>query len=69
MTDWQKRVVAELDDLSGKVERLKLFCATSAWSALPADEKDRLRRQLAHMQAYQDVLGERIVNFVVEETK
>jgi len=63
MTEFQKRVVVEKEELDLKLERLKLFFNTEIFDKLKSDEKERLSRQLIAMNAYSDILGERISNF------
>ena len=61
----QQRVVAERDELVGKLSRLYDFVDddNQVFSKLDDAEKDRLRRQLGHMTGYAEVLGERIAAF------
>ena len=63
MTEFQKRVVVEKEELDLKLERLKLFFNNEIFDKLKSDEKERLSRQLIAMNAYSDILGERISNF------
>jgi len=65
MQPHQQRVVAEESELYEKIGKLSLFLQTGMYSNLPEAEQDRLSRQLGHMQAYHDVLKERIGAFEV----
>lgn len=60
----QQRVIDEHAELSDRVEKLSAFIAASAiFPKLDAAERSRLRRQLALMSQYADVLAERIKAF------
>lgn len=63
MEPHQERVVAELADLQGKIDRLETFFKTTIYNSLEKAETDRLVRQLHHMEAYADILRERIAAF------
>jgi histone acetyltransferase (RNA polymerase elongator complex component) len=59
----QQRVVQELSELSDKLAKLKTFTTGTTFSSLAADEQERLKRQLGHMEGYVTVLVERIAAF------
>lgn len=59
----QQRVVEEHADLKEKVTRLQAFTDTPIFAGLPKAECNRLYRQLVWMEAYRDVLAERIAAF------
>lgn len=59
----QQRVLAEKTELDDRLTKLQTFFSNSIFSGLPADEQDRLQRQAIAMQAYSEVLGERIEAF------
>jgi hypothetical protein len=63
MDDYQSRVIAEREDLAGKATRLAAFFDTPVYEALPQAEKDRMARQIRHMNDYKEVLDERIAAF------
>jgi hypothetical protein len=60
---YQERVIAELEELKERGIKLFAFMASEAFSALPADEQERMRRQAGIMAQYADVLEERIDHF------
>ena len=63
MKKHQERVVAEKEELDGKIERLRAFIAGETFGGQSATERRRLRRQEAIMGLYSDVLDERIIAF------
>lgn len=67
MQPHQERVVAERDELQGKVERLETFIGRGSpgpiFTKLPVAEQCRLDRQFALMRLYLAVLNERIQEF------
>ena len=63
MAPHQQRVVAEREELVHKIDKLTEFLKGDTFKSLPADEQDRLNRQLAIMEQYSNVLAERIVHF------
>ena len=63
MTDWQKRVVAEKQELEGKIVRLGAFKSSDAFEQVNESEKKRMGRQYDVMREYAEILGERISNF------
>ena len=60
---YQVRVVGEKAELDYKRAKLIAMVQSSYFEALTAAEKSRLTRQLAHMDEYSAVLGERIIGF------
>ncbi|MCI0561739.1 MAG: hypothetical protein MN733_24885 [Nitrososphaera sp.] len=67
MQDYQMRVVAEKDQLDSRIDKLHLFLGHEDFANLDDAEKDRMRRQLSHMKAYSDVLGERIADITINQ--
>lgn len=63
MEPHQQRVVTEREELSEKIARLVKFLNTETYQSLSETEQGRMLRQLNHMNAYRDVLNERIVAF------
>ena len=61
--EYQNRVLDELNELEGRLGRLSRFINGEASVGLPPSELARLYRQLYAMQAYADVLRERIAAF------
>jgi hypothetical protein len=67
---FQKRVIEEAQDLNDKIAKLRVFLATCnrpGCPQVPADEVDRLQRQLDIMVSYVAVLEERIAAFSVTQ--
>lgn len=62
-TDDQQLVVNERDELSPKVQRLKVFVQSPAFAALDKAERERQTRQVWVMGLYLNVLNERIAAF------
>lgn len=63
---YQERVRIEKEELDAKIAKLFEFIkdrANTGFSKIDYAEQSRLRIQLAVMQTYSTVLGERIVNF------
>lgn len=63
MQDFQQRVIDERQSLVEKIEKLSPFMEGDIFRNLPADEQERLQRQLGIMNQYAGVLGERIQEF------
>lgn len=63
MKPFQERVVTERNELDERIKRLIEFVDGSQFFQLPADERSRMRAQLATMKVYSRILGERIENF------
>ena len=65
MAGWQRRVVLEKNEITGKMDNLKKFMGlpSDAHARMDPDGRDRLRRQYYIMSLYQMVLTERIKNF------
>lgn len=62
--EWQKRVIAEKEELSKKVTSLGKFVLESEeFDKLTYSEKSILMDQLKVMEEYEDILSRRIVNF------
>jgi hypothetical protein len=59
----QQRVLAEQTELDDRLTKLQAFFSNPIFSGLPEDEQGRLRKQAVAMQAYSEVLGERIAAF------
>lgn len=63
MAPHQERVIAERDELSEKLDKLRTFLTSMIFTSLPRDEQRRLTRQTLIMSDYLDVLDERIAAF------
>lgn len=61
--DFQLRVVEERQSLDEKRSKLAVFINGDLFKSLPLDEQDRLRRQIDVMDAYSQILNERISEF------
>lgn len=64
MKPYQERVIAEKRELDERGDKLEQFILSDRFSALPAPEQERMKRQLEIMGEYSEVLGERIAAFV-----
>lgn len=62
---YQRRVMAEQQELDAKVAKLTEFTNSALFATLEQAERDRLARQLAVMTEYSDILGQRIAAFQV----
>lgn len=63
MQPYQQRVAEEKAELDVKREKLGAFICCALYQALPEEEQSRLGRQCLAMDAYSEVLGERIAAF------
>ena len=63
MASFQERVVAEKEELDGRLVRLRSFMSGDVMVTLPLGEQSRLRRQRSIMENYSEVLCERIEAF------
>lgn len=63
MLEHMKRVVAERDELLGRLSKLERFLGGKIFLSLDKAEQARLDRQAEVMQQYLDVLNERIAAF------
>lgn len=63
MQEFQKRVVAEKEQLDLKIEALCLFSDNRIYYELPITERARMTAQLNAMIIYSGVLGLRIAAF------
>ncbi|MEA3643336.1 MAG: hypothetical protein VBE63_25870, partial [Lamprobacter sp.] len=63
MKDYQQRVIAEKEDLDGKIERLATFMTGETFEALPGAERSDMQLQIGAMQEYSDILANRIGRF------
>ena len=63
MEAYQERVVEEKRRLDGKLKRLKAFTASEKFGEVPAEEQGRMNKQHEVMEAYSNILGERISAF------
>ncbi len=59
MTDFRSRLLIELDELTGRLERLERFILSDDFEVIPEIERADLSEQLAHMQGYHQVLMRR----------
>ncbi len=60
MEPYQERVVADARELEGRIDRLSEFFVTDTYLGIAGDEKVRLRIQIVHMEAYSEILRQRI---------
>lgn len=60
---FQQRVFDERSALVEKIDKLGPFIGSDIWKKLPADEQERLQKQLDVMNEYVEILDERIQNF------
>ncbi len=60
---FQKRVIAEKDELDERRLALDNFIGSNIFPIVPAIEQDALRRQSLAMLQYSIILGERIRRF------
>ena len=67
MLPHQKRVVDEKAELNEKLNKLRQFFLTEQFYALDREEMLRLQKQAEVMQAYSDILSERISHFEVKK--
>lgn len=63
MQEFQKRVVAEQEELQKKITALAGFTQSKLFSSVSVAERYRLARQLSAMNTYNDILLERISEF------
>lgn len=64
LADWRQRVIEEEQALRQKMVALRAFIENvTLMPALPQEEQRRLRRQLAAMEQYHQILLERIMAF------
>lgn len=66
MKSHQQRVIDEKTELDAKRIKLEQFIDYGSgpiFQSLPAEEQDRLNRQMAIMNDYSLILGERIAEF------
>jgi hypothetical protein len=63
MKPFQERVIEEKSSLDDKCVKLHNFIYSDTFNTLPQQEQWRMIRQLAAMQSYSEVLGERINAF------
>jgi hypothetical protein len=63
MQPHQERVIAELNDLNEKRDKLATFLLGGIFKTLDKAEQKRLEAQAKIMQQYADILRERIANF------
>lgn len=62
---YQDRVLAEQEELWGRIDRLHTFIFSDKFATLEEDERARLLKQDEAMRAYADILDERISHFPV----
>lgn len=60
MTDHEKRILDEEDDLSAKLDRLRKFLGSATFKALSCDDQGLLRSQSLAMVQYLECLRQRI---------
>ena len=59
----QERVVAEKEELDGKIDRLDNFRASPTFGTLAEEDQNLLFKQLGIMRSYSEVLASRIDRF------
>jgi hypothetical protein len=59
----QQRVVSEKTELDERLNKLLAFTSTPIYLTLPKPDRDLLLEQAGYMQAYSNVLGQRIAAF------
>jgi len=62
---FQQRVINEQSDLNVKIMNLSKFIDGPIFVTLDSGEQERLRTQLKHMNAYNNVLKQRMESFNV----
>ena len=67
MLPHQKRVIEEKVELSERLTKLRQFFLSENFYALDKEEMLRLQKQAEVMQAYSDILSERISHFEVKK--
>lgn len=63
MESYQLRVIAERDELDGRLEKLRTFAHGRTFVDVDRDEQRRLMRQMLIMSDYLDILDQRIAAF------
>lgn len=63
MEDYQKRVIAEKEELDGRLARLEKFISSTKFSNVREEEQERLSVQAEIMKEYSEILSERIKAF------
>ncbi len=63
MAPYQERVLAEQNELTEKLVKLRQYIATAEFSSVPEEERNLLMAQGHHMTAYSDTLAQRITLF------
>ena len=63
LPDYQQRVVVEKSELELKIKSLAAFLLGPVFEKLDTIEQVRLRKQLALMRDYAEILGQRILAF------
>ena len=63
MQEFQQGVLAEYSELNSKLNRLVRFIESETYAALPAEEKELLRRQSEIMGEYAAILDKRLDRF------
>ncbi|NBT35565.1 MAG: hypothetical protein EBT03_08515 [Betaproteobacteria bacterium] len=65
MPEWQKRVVDERDELTGRIDRLEAFLAIPRefTTVYEAAHRKLLHDQLPAMRVYRQILNDRIAMF------
>ena len=63
MEDYQERVIAEKNELAGRLSKLRAFNRSVGYTTLSYAERGRLTRQEIAMGTYLEILEERIQAF------
>lgn len=66
LTDYQKTVVAERDELVEKIATKEAFINTDPWATLGAEEHNHIVYELGAMRALLETQNERIKSFTAE---
>jgi len=60
---YQERVIEEKRELDEKLDRLRVYMGSPAFTSVPTDEQARMGEQASFMAGYSRVLGARIAAF------
>ncbi len=60
MSDFRARLFDEYSELRSRIEKLKAFIVGEQYDSLPEIDRKDLKSQLAHMEAYCEVLSRRV---------
>lgn len=63
MQPHQQRVIDEKQELDGKLAKLNIFLGDPVFEGLPLKDQELLKQQSGVMQAYSNILANRIARF------